>query len=487
MTTFEDAAAEKPRSEAIEQPEKFDNQNNEVAVFEDIDPEEERKLVRKLDRVIMPLMALVYFFQSTLTYLLTDLDKGSINYAAVFGLKTDLKLTGEEFSWVVSLFYLGQLASEYPAAYILSRFHITMFNFHGLAAARFFLGFAEAAVSPAFVIITSNWYRRSEHPIRVATWMSMNGISQIVGALLMYAVGGAKMSIESWRAIFLVFGGLTVACGIVFVLLMPRNTTNAWFLNEREREIATRRLAIDRATRDKAHFDKEQMWEALSSPLTWLYFMMALCVTLTTPILKFSSLVINGFGFSKFRTMLVGLPGGAINFVTVWMSAIVPLLLPGTRVYTAIGLTLIPLAGSTILLALPVNVNGGASWGIVASTLVASNVKGNTKKSIVSAGFFITYCVGCIVSPQAWQEEDAPRYTKGCILSIASWGALIVTLVIYMTLVKRENNLRDGKAAEGQIEYLSASQVGEGSHTQIGVSVDSDLTDVGDKGFRYNS
>ncbi|KAI8674058.1 MFS domain-containing protein [Fusarium keratoplasticum] len=513
MTTFEDAAAEKPRSEAIEQPEKFDNQNNEVAVFEDIDPEEERKLVRKLDRVIMPLMALVYFFQY--------LDKGSINYAAVFGLKTDLKLTGEEFSWVVSLFYLGQLASEYPAAYILSRFHITMFvgatiivwggvemsiggtqNFHGLAAARFFLGFAEAAVSPAFVIITSNWYRRSEHPIRVATWMSMNGISQIVGALLMYAVGGAKMSIESWRAIFLVFGGLTVACGIVFVLLMPRNTTNAWFLNEREREIATRRLAIDRATRDKAHFDKEQMWEALSSPLTWLYFMMALCVTLTTPILKFSSLVINGFGFSKFRTMLVGLPGGAINFVTVWMSAIIPLLLPGTRVYTAIGLTLIPLAGSTILLALPVNVNGGASWGIVASTwlascssaplcacasLVASNVKGNTKKSIVSAGFFVTYCVGCIVSPQAWQEEDAPRYTKGCILSIASWAALIVTLVIYMTLVKRENSIRDGKAAEGQIEYLSASQVGEGSHTQIGVSVDSDLTDVGDKGFRYNS
>ncbi|KAM6507732.1 hypothetical protein FSOLCH5_012931 [Fusarium solani] len=513
MTTFEDAAAEKPRSEAIEQPEKFDNQNNEVAVFEDIDPEEERKLVRKLDRVIMPLMALVYFFQY--------LDKGSINYAAVFGLKTDLKLTGEEFSWVVSLFYLGQLASEYPAAYILSRFHITIFvgativawggvemaiggtnNFHGLAAARFFLGFAEAAVSPAFVIITSNWYRRSEHPIRVATWMSMNGISQIVGALLMYAVGGAKMSIESWRAIFLIFGGLTAACGIVFVLLMPRDTTTAWFLNEREREIATRRLAIDRSTRDKAHFDKEQMWEALSSPLTWLYFMMALCITLTTPILKFSSLVINGFGFSKFHTMLVGLPGGAINFTTVWMSAIIPLLLPGKRVYTAIGLTLVPLAGSAILLALPVNVNGGASWGIVAATwlaacssaplcacasLVASNVKGNTKKSIVSAGFFITYCVGCIVSPQAWQEEDAPRYTKGCILSIASWAALIATLVIYMTLVKRENSIRDGKAAEGQIEYLSASQVGEGSHTQIGVSVDSDLTDIGDKGFRYST
>lgn len=234
-----------------------------------------------------------------------DLDKSSINYAAVFGLKTDLKLTGEEFSWVVSLFYLGQLASEYPAAYILSRFHITMFvgitiiiwggvemaiaasqNFHGLAAARFFLGFAEAAVSPAFVIITSNWYKRSEHPIRVAAWISMNGISQIMGGLLMYGLGHANMAIENWRAIFLVFGGLTIACGIAFVTMMPRDTTTAWFLDEREREIATRRLAIDRATRDRADFSKAQLWEAMRSPLTWLCFMMALCITLTTPILK---------------------------------------------------------------------------------------------------------------------------------------------------------------------------------------------------------
>ncbi|KAH6886199.1 major facilitator superfamily domain-containing protein [Thelonectria olida] len=500
----------RPTSEAIEAPQKLD-QNNEIEIFDEIDPAEERALVRKLDKVIMPLMASVYFFQY--------LDKGSINYAAVFGLKEDLHLSGEDFSWVVSLFYLGQLASEYPAAYILSRFHISMIvgativawgcvemsiggtqNFHGIAAARFFLGFTEAAVSPAFIIITSNWYRRSEHPIRVATWISMNGISQIVGALLMYAVGGAHMKIESWRAIFLVFGGLTVACGLVFLCLMPKETTTAWFLNEREREIATRRLAIDRATRDRAHFDRKQMWEALRSPLTWLYFMMALCVTLTTPILKFSSLVINGFGFSKFQTMLVGLPGGAINFTTVWMSALFPLFFPGSRIYTAIGLTFIPLIGSAILLALPVT--GGHSWGIVASTwlaacssaplcacasLMASNVKGNTKKSIVSAGFFITYCVGCIVSPQAWNQQDAPRYTKGCILSIASWAALVATLVVYMVLIKRENSIRDSRAAEGQVEYLSGTQAAEGSHTQLGVAVDSDVTDLGDKGFRYTT
>lgn len=32
-------------------------------VFEVVDPAEERRLVRKLDMVILPLMAFVYFFQ----------------------------------------------------------------------------------------------------------------------------------------------------------------------------------------------------------------------------------------------------------------------------------------------------------------------------------------------------------------------------------------------------------------------------------------
>lgn len=97
----------------------FPEKPHEANNLEPIDPEEERRLVRKLDRYIMPMMAIVYFFQY--------LDKQSINYAAVFGLNEDLKLTGEQFSWAVSLFYFGQLVSEYPAAYLMSRLPITRF------------------------------------------------------------------------------------------------------------------------------------------------------------------------------------------------------------------------------------------------------------------------------------------------------------------------------------------------------------------------
>lgn len=153
--------------------EEIERENN--ARFYTIDPDEERKVVRKLDMVIMPLMVLVYFFQCRsfpLSWSLTasgarrlhetDLDKQSINQAAIFGLRDDLSLTGLEFSWAVSLFYVGQLVSEWPAMFLLSRLPITIYvgvtiviwggvnmcmavvhNFQGLAAARFFLGFAE--------------------------------------------------------------------------------------------------------------------------------------------------------------------------------------------------------------------------------------------------------------------------------------------------------------------------------------------------------
>jgi MFS family permease len=40
-------------------------------------------------------------------------------------------------------------------------------TFAGFAAVRFLLGFAEGAVSPAFVTITSIWYRKKDHPLRV--------------------------------------------------------------------------------------------------------------------------------------------------------------------------------------------------------------------------------------------------------------------------------------------------------------------------------
>lgn len=193
--------------------------------------------------------------------------------------------------------------------------------------------------------------------------------------------------------------------------------------------------------------------------------------------------------------MLVGLPSGAICFIAVWASALIPRFFHGFRLYGGLLLTFVPLLGSALIVGLPAE---GYEWGIVAGTwlagtgsaliatsasLMASNVKGNTKKSIVSTLFFISYCIGCIIGPQAWTEDDAPRYAKGCYLSIASWILLIVVLVLYLVFVRTKNKCRDRKAAEGDSRY-DTSEAAIGGYL-VGVSVDSDVTDVQDKAFRY--
>jgi MFS family permease len=312
----------------------------------------------------------------------------------------------------------------------------------------------------------------------------MFGISQIVGGTMMYGIGNANLSLDSWRVLFLICGGLTIGCGVLFILFMPRNTNNAWFLNERERTIATERLAVDRATRDRASFDTKQMKEAFTDPRTLLYAMMALFITLPTPIVKFSSLVIKGFGFTSFRTMLVGLPSGGVSFVLVWVGALVPLFFPNSRCLVGIFVVSMPLMGTLLLLFLPAS----NSWGIVVSTwfagstapplsiavgLMASNVKGNTKKSVVSAIFFVFYTIGCIAGPQLWQKQDAPRYTKGCITSVVSWICLIVCFLVHYFTAQWSNRRRDART--------DVSALGDG----VGVSVDSDYTEKQDHLFRY--
>jgi sugar phosphate permease len=119
-------------------------------------------------------------------------DKQTINFASVFGLQQDLNVSGSEFSWAVSLFYFGILTAQFPMTYFIGRFPATLVvsvavilwgacemclaaphNAAGLLATRFFLGACEGVAAPGFVVITSNYYKRSEHPIRVAVWQGM--------------------------------------------------------------------------------------------------------------------------------------------------------------------------------------------------------------------------------------------------------------------------------------------------------------------------
>jgi MFS family permease len=81
----------------------------------------------------------------------------------------------------------------------------TVFNFSGFFAVRFFLGLVEACVSPAWVLLTSMFWTREEQPLRTSFWLSVNGVSSIIGALLAYGLGHVdNLALPNWKLIYLV-------------------------------------------------------------------------------------------------------------------------------------------------------------------------------------------------------------------------------------------------------------------------------------------
>jgi ACS family allantoate permease-like MFS transporter len=98
------------------------------------------------------------------------------------GIITDLDMTGNRYQWVSSAFYLGYLVFEFLAAYTLQRLSVAKVtatfiviwelilavtalvkNYAAFMALRTLLGYLESAVTPSFVVITAQWYKRDEH------------------------------------------------------------------------------------------------------------------------------------------------------------------------------------------------------------------------------------------------------------------------------------------------------------------------------------
>ena len=121
-------------------------------------------------------------------------------------------------------------------------------------------------------------------------WVTMNGIAQVFGCLLMYGIGkNSSLALAPWRTMFIVCGALTGASGVIFFWLMPNGPRDAWFLNAREKEVLSLRMAKDREGGDKTSFSVRQLREALMDVKTWFVFAFGLLVTMQSPVLTVSA------------------------------------------------------------------------------------------------------------------------------------------------------------------------------------------------------
>ncbi|KIV88961.1 hypothetical protein PV10_08585 [Exophiala mesophila] len=483
----------------------------EASVVPLMSEEEEKALVRKIDRWLLPCL----WFSYTLQFL----DKTTLGYAAVLGLPEGTGLVGNQYSWASSAFYYGFMVASYPASIGFIKFPIAKYlsvtmiiwavvltchgaanNFVSLTVLRVLLGVFESTISPGFTLITGIWYKPSEHALRTCIWFSGNAFAAIFGGLLSYAIGHIQHSIAAWRWLFIIFGIVTFIWGIALFILLPDTPLTARFLTKAEQKFALQRPQAAQKSYKSTKWRKDQFIEALIDPKTWFLFVYNVMICLPNGgLTNFASLIIRGFGFDTFQTLLLGMPGPAISFVVLLIAAYITNKYRRMRCYVMASSLLLALVGIILVRELPYSNRGGRLVGIwltfvfacgfpLSLSIISSNFAGYTKKTTVAAILFIGYCAGNIGGPMVFKANQAPYYESAYAAILSCFCIAIVTILGLRLYMSWENTRRDkmqGRVIDPEPKDPSNVDIASQVEGEDAVSTDLDISDWVNKSFRY--
>lgn len=261
----------------------------EGGVFE-YTQDEAKRVLRKLDLILLPVMMI--------SYLLSFIDKAALSNASILGIRTDDHLVGQQYSWVSAIFYFGYLVAQYPSSVLMQKLPIGRYfgvmivlwglcstltavttNFATLAVARFFLGCFETCISPVLTIFVGQYWTRREQPLRACVWWMGAPVGGFIIDGLAYSItgpnwGGGKYT--QWQVLYLIWGPLTMAWGVLLFFVLPNSPMKAWFLSERERKVAVMRVITNHTGIENRHYRTYQVVECLKDVQAWAFFSLAL-------------------------------------------------------------------------------------------------------------------------------------------------------------------------------------------------------------------
>ncbi|WVQ86010.1 hypothetical protein IAT38_008178 [Cryptococcus sp. DSM 104549] len=446
-----------------------------------IDPADEKRLKRKLDCRMLPLLGICYFFYYV--------DKTTLSYAAIFGIKDDLNLVGTRYSWLSSIFYFGWLVWAIPSNLIMQRsppayyFAANIFmwgaflmcqaaskNFATLAALRVISGAAEAIADPALMLLTSTYYTRQEQPSRISCWYAWNGVGVAGGGLIGYGIGQINGALASWRYEFLIVGAFCSAWAIALALFLPNSPVTFRGFTRDERILMIARMRKDRLGIEGRVIKWDQIKEAVTDYKTLLFFLLGFLANIPNGgISNFSTLVIKGLGFDTFKTTLLGIPQGALVVIWIAAGALVNERLPKNSRTLVCALFMLPtIAGALGFLLAPSDAYVGrlicfyltgsyqASF-VISLSLITSNTGGQTKKMIVSGTIWLGACVGNIAGPFFYKANQAPGYRLG-IGSLLVCNCLeFLLFFVFRYALKWENRKKELQRRDMSQEELNAT------------------------------
>jgi ACS family allantoate permease-like MFS transporter len=187
------------------------------------------------------------------------------------------------------------------------------------------------------------------------------------------------------------------------------------------------------------------------------------------------------------------MPQGACQVIMVLGSAYLTTKFRKSRCIVIAILLCISLLGWALVGYLPEDQTGWKLFGVfifgayaaafpLSLSMIATDVAGYTKKTVVSAILFLAYCAGNISGPQVFLAREAPLYRTGCKVYMICLCLGVLTILVLRQYMDWENKRRD----RVQGVCIKAESKGEEGSAVIELpSFGLDETDWEQEGFRY--
>lgn len=447
-----------------------------------LDHKAERALVWKFDSRLLPVMAVMYLFNS--------LDKANLGNAKTAGLEASLGLADNQYNIILSVFFvpyvltapvLGILGKKFGPSRVLP---ILMFsfgsftllaasvkNFGGMLAVRWFVGMSESAFFPLVIYYQTMFYRRGELARRLAIFYAASNISYAFGGMLAFGVfqirsGLFGSSTENWRYLFLIEGTCSVLFAIFAFWYLPRSAADASFLTPEQKALAYHRIAVDSSGIVEEPFVLRDALRIFREPTTWLILAIEMCLGVPLQsVTLFLPQIIGRLGYGTVKTNLYtvapNVTGATMLLVLAFASDYTRRRFPFVAagfLFTFIGFVIYAAIDVESELHVAYFAAFMMTWGtsapsVLLDVLYNNNIANeNRRVMLTSVGVPVANVMG-LVSSNIFRSQDAPRYIPALATTAAFGGTgLVLTLALgaYMILDNRRRNRAQGVVVQAK-------------------------------------
>ncbi|KAF9873692.1 hypothetical protein CkaCkLH20_08802 [Colletotrichum karsti] len=401
----------------------------------------ERRLLRRIDVRMMPLMMVLYKSPRLIaTARLGDFEK-------------DIGLVDTQYNTIISVFFVGYILTQVPTNMILNKMRPT-----------------------GALYLFSSWYTKKELAVRISVLYAAGQMAGAFGGLLGSAIMGGmngKLGLADWRWLFIIEGVIPIPVAVFTYFTLPDYPATTKWLTDEERKLAILRITEEAVEKDDR--SEASGWQGLkmsfTDPALYLIWLMQLGLNTAASFTNFFPTIVATLGYNQRNTLLLSSPPyvfAAILGITNswhsdkhrerWLHIVWP------QIFCSIGFiisaTTLNVAARYTATFMMMSVYGSfgciLSW--VSTTLPRPATKRAVSYAIVNAGSNLA----SIYASYLYPKSHGPQYWQANILNVA-FSAMCILLATSLHFYLRWRNRKLRQAGD---EDLRLEGTREGSRSK---------------------